>query len=67
MAYTLDLKSSAARRESSTLSRGTLGLADLAQLVEQCFCKAWVVGSSPTVGSNVPIGAIAQLDRAHPF
>ncbi len=67
MAYTLDLKSSAARRESSTLSRGTFGIAALAQLVEHSLCKRQVVSSNLTSGSNVPIGAIAQLDRAHPF
>ncbi len=59
MAYTLDLKSSAARRESSTLSRGTrFFYCRLSSVVEQCFCKAWVVGSNPTVGSQMSIGFI---------
>ena len=30
-----------------------LSLADLAQLVEQLFCKQQVVGPSPTVGSVI--------------
>lgn len=38
----------------------------LSSVVEQCFCKAWVVGSNPTVGSFYR-DPVAQLDRATPF
>lgn len=31
-------------------------LADIAQLVEQQFCKLWVLGSSPSVGSITQSG-----------
>ncbi len=34
------------------LHRAQLGSADVAQLVEQCFRKAKVVGSNPTIGSR---------------
>ncbi len=43
-------------------------LADLAQLVEQLFCKQQVVGSNPTVGStrhNASINALACADPLH--
>ena len=37
---------------------GLLVNADIAQLVEQVFCKHQVGGSNPSIGTN---GAIAQL------
>ena len=38
---------------NSLVVMGRWVIADVAQLVEQCFCKAKVIGSSPVIGSIV--------------